>query len=243
MFNGLEQEWFARRNLLNVVVKRQDRLDAPMTVMNDHWTYYARKVVEEVDGDLACTGGVGIEPWYDGRGSVPVWRPAYHGTWFYGLWNLLLSGQISPSYDEALGHEFNQLGALVYCSPRFDTAISYARAQNVFSDGVYHMCVLELRVDMTKRNKSKQAGGLQWTFPSGSVIIVGVWVCHNCGNPKGQMHLRFWTPEDECIPLQCEQVHEFPTRMIVWIVCILMFISRGVKNLLSSLFGLSFKNL
>ena len=216
MFNDLEQEWFARRNLLNVVVKKQDRPDAPTTIQNDHWVYYARKLVEQVDGDMACSGGVGLQDWYD-SGSVPVWRPAYHGTWFYGLWNLLLSGQISPSYDDALGHEFNSLGALVYCSPLFDTAISYARPQNVFGDGVYHMCVLELRVDMTKRHKQKRKGGQQWTFPPDAVVIIGVWVCHNCGNRSGEEHLRFWEAEDECIPVQCEQVHELSIRMVVWI--------------------------
>ncbi len=162
MLHDLEQEWLARRNLLDVVVKKQDRPDAPTTVLNDHWTYYARKLVEQVDGDLACSDGVAIEHWYSG--SVPVWRPAYHGTWFYGLWNLLVSGQISPSYDEKLGHEFNKLGALVYCSPWFSTAIGYARPQNVFGDGVYHMCILELRMDMTQRHKQKAQGGMQCPF-------------------------------------------------------------------------------
>lgn len=186
-------------------MKKQNRPDAPTTALNDHWAYYARKLLEPVEGDLACAGGVAVDnnEWY--CGPEPVWRPAYHGTWFYGLWNLLLSGQISPSTDEALGHEFNKLGAMVYCSPKFDTAIWYARAQNLFSDGVYHMCVLELRVDMSKRYKSKAAGGAQWTFPSEAVVIVGVWLRHNCGNPKGTDHLRFWDPEDECIPVGCSQ--------------------------------------
>ena len=117
---------------------------------------------------------------------------------------------------EKLGHEFNKLGALVYCSPWFNTAISYARPQNVFGDGVYHMCALELRVGMTQRHKQKAQGGKQWAFPPAAVIITGVWVCHNCGNVAGEEHLRYWEAEDECIPLQCEQVHVLPSRLGVW---------------------------
>jgi len=188
------------------LIKKQHRPDAPTSVQNDHWVYYARKISEPVTGDLACTGGVALEQWYDSSGSVPVWKPAYHGTWFYGLWNLLLSGQISPSEDRDLGHDFCGLGPLVYCSPLFDTAIGYARPQNVFGDGVYHMVALELRVDMTKRQGQRKSGGVQWTFPSGACIIVGCWVCHNCGNVAGNQHLRLWESFDECVPIGFSQV-------------------------------------
>ena len=198
------QEWFARRDLLDSL-KRQDRMDAPMTVKNDHWVYYARKLPDVLEGDLACAGGVAVDNSIHYSGPVPVWRPAYHGTWFYALWNLLLHGQVAPSTDAALGHEFNSLGAKVYCSPNFNTAIYYARPQNLFGDGVYHFCVLELRVDMRLRYKHKKEGGVQWTFPSEGVQIVGVWICHNCGNAKGNPHLRFWHPEDECVPVGCSQ--------------------------------------
>ena len=188
------------------MLKRQDRPDAPTAVKNDHWVYYARKLMDPVQGDLECSDGVAVDfnRWYSG--SVPVWRPAYHGTWFYGLWNLLLSGQISPSMDEDKGHEFNKLGAMVYCSPKFNTAIDYARPQNLFGDSVYHLCVLELRVDMCRIHRHKVAGGGQWTFPSEAVVIVGIWICHNCGYVKGSDHLRYWEPEDECIPVGCSQV-------------------------------------
>ena len=197
-----KQEWFARRQLK---MKPQLRPDAPTTVKNDHWTYYAREVFEKVEGDLK--GVAEHDPNRKYCGSVPIWRPAYHGTWFYGLWNLLLTGQISPSSNLALGHDFNSLGmSHVYCSPKFDTAIGYARPQNVFGDGVYHFCVLELRVDLTRRHRRKKLGGEQWTFESDAVVIVGVWICSNCGNPKGEEHLRFWVPEDECIPLGCSPV-------------------------------------
>jgi len=92
----------------------------------------------------------------------------------HGLWNLLSGGQISPSEDANKGHKYNKLGALVYCSPCFDTAISYARPQNVFGDGVYHMATLGLRVDMTKRHRGGRRGSMG----------------HNCGNPAGEEDVR-----------------------------------------------------
>ena len=135
----------------------------------------------------------------------PEWVPAFHGTWFYGLWNLLLTGQISASDDMSKGHEFNKLGAKVYCTPMFDTAISYGRAHNVFGDGIYHRVVLELRVRKAGLYKKKREGGVQWTFPAEEVVIAGFWLCHNCGNDKGYAHLRYWDPDDECIPVGCEK--------------------------------------
>lgn len=200
-----DQEWFARRGLLEIL-KEQDRPDAPTPVKNEHWTYYARKITEPMEGDFTCAGDLSVDNQNTYGGLVPVWRPAFHGTWFYALWNLLLTGEISVSSDASKGHEFNSLGTNhVYCSPKFDTALDYARAHNVFGDGVYHMCCLELRVDMRYRHKAKRDGGNQWTFPSHAVRIVGVWICNNCGNRKGCEHLRFWNSEDECIPVGGQQ--------------------------------------
>lgn len=184
------QEWLARRNLLGML-QRQERPDAPTTVKNDHWVYYALKPVAQSQGSLDVTGS--------------TWKQAFHGTWWYALWNLLLTRQIAASDDRAKGHEFNSLGAMVYCTPIFDTAIWYARAHNVFGDGVYHRVVLELRVEWRAKYSSKKTGGNQWTFPSDAVVIVGVWFCHNCGNPKGTEHVRFWEGADEAVPVGCQE--------------------------------------
>eukprot|EP00435_Cladocopium_sp_Y103_P059940 s2421_g21.t1 len=116
-------------------------------------------------------------------------------------WNLLATQVISPSTDEKLGHEFNNLGQLVYVSPHVATATGYARPQNVFGDGVLFRCVLELRVDANNAYRKKQSGGTQWTFEAEQVRIVGVWVCCNCGNEKGTDHLRCWQQDLEIIPV------------------------------------------
>lgn len=36
---------------------------------------------------------------------------AWHGTWFYALWNLCLAGTVLESNDTAAGHEFWMPGA------------------------------------------------------------------------------------------------------------------------------------
>jgi hypothetical protein len=85
-------------------------------------------------------------------------------------------------------------------SPAFGTAKGYARSQNVFGDGVYHCVILELRVNEKQRFKSKIGGGIQWTYNSEDVYIVGVWFGHNIGNCAGYELLRFWDCDDEAVP-------------------------------------------
>ena len=36
-------------------------------------------------------------------------------------------------------------------------------------------------------------------------MIVGVWFCHNCGNPAGTEHVRLWEAADEAVPVGCEE--------------------------------------
>lgn len=97
----------------------------------------------------------------------PVWRSAYHGTWFYMLVNFLLWGRVSPSYKK-LGHELNKLGAMV----RSQVWHGHLVSQNWFSDGVTCAC---WSCEWTCANARC---GAQWTFPPEAVVIVGVWLCH-----------------------------------------------------------------
>ena len=90
------------------------------------------------------------------------WMPAYHGTWFYGLWSILHHGIILESSNEGKGlglgyisrrhtlthpsirlggHEFWEPG--VYVTRRFDTAQQYARPHQLFEDGNFYRCVLK----------------------------------------------------------------------------------------------------
>ena len=37
---------------------------------------------------------------------LPDAEPAWHGTWFYGLWNLILTGGLLESTDRSKGHDY-----------------------------------------------------------------------------------------------------------------------------------------
>lgn len=178
------------------VLQRQARPRLPLELQNEHWTYYAYKSARHAHFGRGSDGVV-LDPAASAGSS---WKQAFHGTWFYSLWNILAYDYISASDDIGKGHEFNKLGAKVYMSPAFGTAKGYARSQNVFGDGVYHCAILELRVNETQRHKRKVAGGIQWTYDPEHVYIVGVWFGHNIGNSGGCEHLRFWDCEDEALP-------------------------------------------
>ena len=99
--------------------------------------------------------------------SVPVvrmdgedWLATGKGQWH--SFHLLTGGPVSYKdgymYDKMQPH----LGAR--------HGIYYAVAQHLFGDGVYHRCMLELRVNWHERIHTKNKGGTQWTFPTEAVF-------------------------------------------------------------------------
>jgi hypothetical protein len=76
------------------------------------------------------------------------WVRAYHGTWWYAMWNILYSGVLLQSDSNDRGHDFSIPGA--YCAPRFETARTYARPHALFADRAHHRVVLELLVDVIR---------------------------------------------------------------------------------------------
>ena len=155
----------------------QDWPDIPVFMQNEHFQYYALR-------PLPGPGG--------GTDSAGDWRPS--------CIHICNTQVLESSYDAAKGHEFNRLGALVYCSPRFETAVGYARATNLFNNDCYHRVVLELEVDKRRLKHSKKAGGLQWTLQPSAVRVIGCWFILNCGNVVGEDFLREWKPEEEILP-------------------------------------------
>ena len=93
------------------------------------------------------------------------------------------------------------------CVERFpslhETAISCAGAQNLFGDGMFFRCVLELRVPLGLVYKRTARGGQRWTFDADLIRIVGVWMISNCGNMKGHDCLR--DPEEEVLSVGIKQ--------------------------------------
>ena len=90
-----------------------------------------------------------------------------------------------------------------------ETALISARSHVLFADGVYHRCILELRVRRSARMSRRKEGGEQWVFPSHTVRVVGFWACHNCGNEKGQEHVGAWEPGLEAVPSHARQAQAF----------------------------------
>ena len=74
-------------------------------------------------------GSQGVTPQND-------WYHMWHGTWGYGLWNVLANGVLMESDDTKVGDEFWRVG--VYGTPVLETAAWYARPTCLFNDGVYH---------------------------------------------------------------------------------------------------------
>jgi len=124
---------------------------------------------------------------------------AFHGTWWYGLRNILETGVLVESGDEARGHEFSVPG--VYVSPNFATALSYARPQTLFPGELPYCVVLELRVRCENARKRKKQGGTQWVFASDQVVLIGIHVLANVWPDKGTEFMPGWNDSFEASPV------------------------------------------
>ena len=124
---------------------------------------------------------------------------AFHGTWWYGLRNILETGVLVESGDAARGHEFTVPG--VYVSPNFATALGYARPQTLFPGELPYCVVLELRVRCENARKRKRQGGTQWVFASDQVVLIGVHVLANVRPAKGTEFMPGWIDSFEASPV------------------------------------------
>ena len=180
------KDWFVARKL-DGILQEQTRENIPNSMKNDHWRYFA------------------LRP-FEGADEIPDdWAQAFHGTWFPTLWSILDTQGISASTDMSEVHESHYLGSKVYVTPKLETAISCAGAQNLFGDGMFYRCLLELRVPLGLVYKRTVRGGQRWTFDADLIRIVGVWIISNCGDMKGHDCLRFWHPEEEVLPVGIKQ--------------------------------------
>ncbi len=101
----------------------------------------------------------------------------YHGTWWYGLRNIIEHRMLLESCDQDLGHDFTDPG--VYTSPHMATAKQYARPQVVFNDGHTHRVILECAVLTGQRLKRRRKGGDQWIYAAADVHLKAVLVLCN----------------------------------------------------------------
>ena len=100
---------------LDGILQEQTRENIPNSMKNDHWRYFA------------------LRP-FEGADEIPDdWAQAFHGTWFPTLWSILDTQGISASTDMSEVHESHYLGSKVYVTPKLETAISCAGAQNLLA--------------------------------------------------------------------------------------------------------------
>ena len=95
-----------------------------------------------------------------------------------------------------------------YCTPSLVTAVSYARPQVLFNDGVFHRCILELEVDWNKvlKHRTPQKRSMvQWVFNNTDVKLCGFWVYINSPPYAGEQRINHWEPTHECVPLGQEE--------------------------------------
>jgi len=128
------------------------------------------------------------------------WQPALHGTWWYALWQILTSGILLESTDEAKGHEYQIPGVYVTIDQKL--AESYARPQVLFNDGVYYKVMLDVRCDMSKKRQKKKTKLDQWIFPPEAIAIVGILVLPGTKVEKGEEQLDIWQDELEVRPAE-----------------------------------------
>ena len=189
------QAWLGRRGLLNRL-RLQRRPFTPFEL--DHWRYYAYSSPRNVQTFGLDPPGNVHEP---ERDAASGWRQAFHGTWFYGIWNILERGLLLPRDNEEVDRLRQRQH--VHVTPGFGTAKAFAPPHDLFGIGVYECVILELRVhEHCIQYRRTKCGGsyTQWRLTPEDVYIVGVWFGVNVGNEVGCTKVEAWREHLEILP-------------------------------------------
>ena len=126
-------------------------------------------------------------------------RQAFHGTWFYGIWNILARGFLLPRDNMEV--DLRRRRGHVYVTPGFGTAKAFAPPHDLFGIGVYECVIVELRVhENCVLHRRTRGSYTQWCLNPEDVYIVGVWFGVNVGNEAGRNHVEAWRPHLEIRP-------------------------------------------
>ena len=88
----------------------------------------------------------------------------YHGTWWYGVRNLIREREIRGSRCTALGHDFSMPG--VYTSPHPSTALEYGRAQPLPFSASPHRAVFVLKLILMRGRIVKNIADISGSLTS-----------------------------------------------------------------------------
>ena len=188
----LFEQWLSERNLLGYV----QRVNAPQfyeLLMNGGVTYHGWRPSESHYYEMPLD----ID-YHDGR-----WVRAYHGTYFYTLWNILISGFMGSGIKAEGGDTHMPEPGIVYTTPNPDLAYSYACPQQLFGNGFLYKVVLDLRVRKDKLNRkcnSSKFYNSEETYFAKDVHVAGFWLFTDAHATSNDSRILEWDPKFETIP-------------------------------------------
>ena len=135
------------------------------------------------------------------------WVRAYHGTYFYVLWNILMSGFLGSGLPGEGGDTHMVEAGVVYTTPNPDLAYRYACPHQLFGNGFLYKVVLDLRVMKERMYKSFNANGskrynAEEIFLAHDVRVAGFWLFNDTNAAEGDSRILEWDPKFETIPMK-----------------------------------------
>ena len=135
------------------------------------------------------------------------WVRAYHGTYFYVLWNILISGFLGSGLQDEGGDTHIDRAGVVYTTPIPDLAYRYACPHQLFGNGFLYKVVLDLRVMKDRMYKSFNANGskrykAEEIFLAHDVRVAGFWLFNDTNAEEGDSRILEWDPKFETIPME-----------------------------------------
>ena len=190
----LFQRWLTERNLNNYAT---ENARAPQfSELMDSGTLSTHKntcVAQYYQVPLSALGG--------------EWVRAYHGTYFYVLWNILMSGFLGSGLPGEGGDTHMVEAGVVYTTPNPDLAHRYACPHQLFGNGFLYKVVLDLRVMKERMYKSFNANGskrynAEEIVLAHDVRVAGFWLFNDTNAAEGDSRILEWDPKFETIPMK-----------------------------------------
>ena len=137
------------------------------------------------------------------KNQFAEWSQAFHGTYFYTLWNILSSGFLGSDLKNEGGDNHLSASDIVYTTPNPDLAYSYAPPHQLFGNGFLFKVVLDLRVrkdKMYRRCNQSNFYKTEEVFFARDVHVAGMWCFTDAHALQGDSRILEWDPKFETIP-------------------------------------------
>ena len=187
----LFQRWLTERNLNNYATENarapqfSELMDSgtPSTNRNACASHYYQVPLSDLEGE---------------------WVRAYHGTYFYVLWNILISGFLGSGLRGEGGDTHMVEAGVVYTTPNPALAYRYACPHQLFGNGFLYKVVLDLRVMKDRMYKSfnSKLYNAEEIFFAHDVRVAGFWLFNDTNAAEGDSRILEWDPKFETIPMK-----------------------------------------